>query len=327
MWAGYHKILVTGPQRSGTTIASRMVAADTGHRCVDETEYRGGREKRLERLLADPEPMVIQCPNFCHDIERFAGPGRLVVLMRRDVEDIVRSQRRIGWDKAWKNKLRYRYKVAPWTLLRPVAEIRYRHWARHQRSRIPCWVELEYESLRQHPLWVPPEQRRSFGPKQTAVSPGDPDGSPVPGGGVVVYRRGPGTGVEYLLLRRRTRGTWDLPKGKLEPGETPRAGALRETREETGLVPDLVAGFETRVRVDKPERPGRPAYTLEVTFFLGEAPGTARVRLSREHDDARWVGLEEAQQRLDPPGLGAALVDAEAALGGGTRPAAGDPLA
>ncbi len=47
-------------------------------------------------------------------------------------------------------------------------------------------------------------------------------------GGVVFNPRG-----EALLLFRR--GSWDLPKGKIDPGETVEQAALREVREETGL--------------------------------------------------------------------------------------------
>jgi ADP-ribose pyrophosphatase YjhB (NUDIX family) len=38
-----------------------------------------------------------------------------------------------------------------------------------------------------------------------------------------------------LLHRRRVGGAWAPPSGRLEPGETVRAGILRELREETGL--------------------------------------------------------------------------------------------
>lgn len=41
----------------------------------------------------------------------------------------------------------------------------------------------------------------------------------------------------YLLIRRNNR--WDLPKGKVEQGETLFQAAVRESREETGL--DIVA--------------------------------------------------------------------------------------
>lgn len=39
---------------------------------------------------------------------------------------------------------------------------------------------------------------------------------------------------EYLFIFRR--GKWDLPKGKLEVGETPEVAAVREVQEETGLM-------------------------------------------------------------------------------------------
>lgn len=47
-------------------------------------------------------------------------------------------------------------------------------------------------------------------------------------GGLVENEKG-----EYLLIHRR--GKWDLPKGKLDPGETIEQCAVREVEEETGL--------------------------------------------------------------------------------------------
>src|SRR5262245_65946992 len=39
-----------------------------------------------------------------------------------------------------------------------------------------------------------------------------------------------------LLQRRRDTGQWALPMGKMELGETPTQCAIRETREETGVL-------------------------------------------------------------------------------------------
>lgn len=40
-----------------------------------------------------------------------------------------------------------------------------------------------------------------------------------------------------LLVHDRYRQSWELPGGMIEPGETPRAAALRELLEETGQIP------------------------------------------------------------------------------------------
>ncbi len=45
----------------------------------------------------------------------------------------------------------------------------------------------------------------------------------------------------YILLVRKPRSRWTLPGGKVEPGETVAAAAMRELWEETGLwVDDLL---------------------------------------------------------------------------------------
>ena len=51
----------------------------------------------------------------------------------------------------------------------------------------------------------------------------------IAGGGLVHNGKG-----ELLMIYRR--GKWDLPKGKLDPGETIEACAVREVCEETGLT-------------------------------------------------------------------------------------------
>ncbi len=47
-------------------------------------------------------------------------------------------------------------------------------------------------------------------------------------GGAVFNREG-----KILMIFRR--GSWDLPKGKIDDGESPQEAAIREVREETGL--------------------------------------------------------------------------------------------
>jgi 8-oxo-dGTP diphosphatase len=61
---------------------------------------------------------------------------------------------------------------------------------------------------------------------------------PVPAVGIVCLRD-----ESVLLIRRGAPprlGEWSLPGGRIEWGETARAAALRELREETGVEADLV---------------------------------------------------------------------------------------
>lgn len=55
-------------------------------------------------------------------------------------------------------------------------------------------------------------------------------------GGVVYSAGGGQTRILFIL---DVYGQWALPKGKLEPGETPRQAALREIEEEVGLKGDI----------------------------------------------------------------------------------------
>lgn len=74
--------------------------------------------------------------------------------------------------------------------------------------------------------------------------------NPVPAAGVILSWRG-----ELLLVKRRYHpraGTWCLPAGFMEHGETPERCALRELREETGIRGRLGGLFGVYAGFDDP---------------------------------------------------------------------------
>jgi diadenosine hexaphosphate hydrolase (ATP-forming) len=105
-------------------------------------------------------------------------------------------------------------------------------------------------------------------------------------------------GWELLLILDRF-GCWTLPKGKVEPDESPAQTALREIEEETGIagrVRDLLGTVCYR----HGEALGGEAIK-EVTYFLVEAlPGEARPQPG-EVTDLCWCHGETALERCDYP--------------------------
>ena len=116
----------------------------------------------------------------------------------------------------------------------------------------------------------------------------------VSAGGVVVRD---GCVAVIVPTRRAATGhkVLALPKGHVDPGETPAQAAQREVREEAGLETDLVGELgEVRYWY---QRNGQKIAKL-VTFFLFDY----RSGDVADHDDevevARWIPFEEAERTL-----------------------------
>lgn len=104
-------------------------------------------------------------------------------------------------------------------------------------------------------------------------------------GGLVENTRG-----ELLVFYRR--GSWDLPKGKIDPGETPEQAAVREVQEETGLenvVLGSFAGTTWHTYELKGER------ILKKTWWYHMTTTDTEVTPQTEEDieEIRWVRKEE----------------------------------
>ncbi len=116
--------------------------------------------------------------------------------------------------------------------------------------------------------------------------------------GGVVYRQGlmaHSSVYEIALVGRIKRDLWALPKGTPHAGETPEATALREVREETGLITRIIAEIG-RIQYTFSRKGVR--YRKEVLHFLMEAVGGDIANHDEEYDHVEWVPLEEAIERL-----------------------------
>ena len=97
---------------------------------------------------------------------------------------------------------------------------------------------------------------------------------------------------EFLLIKHRNGDHWDFPKGHKEGGETSEETALREVKEETGLLVRIIDGFKERSRYSPKENVDKT-----VTFYFGFSMGKVKVQ-EEEVLDFGFFPYEKALEKI-----------------------------
>lgn len=105
-----------------------------------------------------------------------------------------------------------------------------------------------------------------------------------------------------VLLLANDRGEWELPGGRLDPGESEPAALLREIGEELGIA--------TRLGPRLAEEPFEviPGRSVRVVSYGCEIDGTGPITLSAEHRDLLWAPVD-ALGDLPLPGVYRRAID------------------
>jgi len=138
--------VVTGPHRSGTTIAAEMIAHDTGKRCIHEEAFDYRNIIEAEQVIA--RGGVIQGPYLLPWAPILKAH---IVYMQRPDDDIEASVRR----------LRERGISTPFFSAEQAHRLAHEQGPRSHET-------VPYGRLRHHPLWVPAEERRGWHHRQTS---------------------------------------------------------------------------------------------------------------------------------------------------------------
>lgn len=112
--------------------------------------------------------------------------------------------------------------------------------------------------------------------------------------GLLVVRRTPDGAATDVILQHRAAwsdqgGTWALPGGALQPGESAVAGALREAHEEAGVAPETV-GVRGEHVLAHPDW----SYT---TVIADELTRVDPLATDAESVEVAWVPVDEVTAR------------------------------
>ena len=133
-------------------------------------------------------------------------------------------------------------------------------------------------------------------------------------------------GWRVLLLRRaegvRCPGAWETVHGSIEPGERPEQAAVRELREETGL--DCERLYNVTVHAFYLHHVASVKMAIVFAAFVAEPAGP--LALGPEHDEARWLTVDEAAEQFFWPSARRHVRDIQGVLGGGEAGPAEDVL-
>ncbi len=85
---------------------------------------------------------------------------------------------------------------------------------------------------------------------------------------------------------------WEIPGGRLDPGEDPIIGLQREVREETGLYIKVIRPMTVRHFTRK------DGQVITMLVFLCKPIG-GFLQIREEHSDSKWMDLENYKEELN----------------------------
>ncbi|KRG12605.1 NUDIX hydrolase [Virgibacillus soli] len=101
---------------------------------------------------------------------------------------------------------------------------------------------------------------------------------------------------ENVLLLKNERNEWELPGGRIEEYEKPEECLIREIHEELGIhctVEDIIDSWVFEVLEGK---------FVFIVSYLCKCDDLSNIFISEEHEEYKWVHLEEMEDIHIPKG-------------------------
>lgn len=193
-WHDYDQLLIIGPQRSGTTWVSEVLASHlsfhlTGELSISRSEIISDLQEAASQSRQQKEAgngaskQIFHKPTMTEEVHQLNwGERQAAVFVARDCIDVFRSQNRLledrgGWTCQFGRtvelpKYKARKELAEYFDPRdPICKIKQDTWLRFQAPTLGSAhaITVSYESFHTHTSFVEAKERIGFGPKQVKV--------------------------------------------------------------------------------------------------------------------------------------------------------------
>jgi len=178
----FQKILVTGPCRSGTTLCCHVLIDLLGYPFIEsyphyedseQTEYYATNMVNFLTLNNKIPKFIVHGPHL-HPYLHNCPEDALIVFMRRNPDDVDNSSHKIidsngTWnDEFYSEKMKniMKYEDIESFDKMTYGQKTYFFWEKFQKSRVKNFIELDYDILKEHKLFIPKEKRVGFRERQ-----------------------------------------------------------------------------------------------------------------------------------------------------------------
>jgi hypothetical protein len=163
----HQKVLVTGPQRSGTTFAAKSIAKILRYRFVDEDEYQVHDANAFIDILKLNQKIVIHAPAMSHLLP-LNFSDTFVIWMQRNIMDVIKSEDKIDWHirEFWneKNKAIRRFPFHT-SIIEAFPNNKLMKdwiWDNLQKVKMYNYAELNYKHLRECEGFIKSKTKKQF---------------------------------------------------------------------------------------------------------------------------------------------------------------------
>lgn len=164
----YSRVIVSGPQRSGTTYTAFILSQDLNYTHIDEQNFGTHTSSGFLEAITR-ENIIVQCPAVSHVLDQIQEKNTIILWIDRNDRDIALSEDRINWHPHWFNVEKDKYRTIYGDEVDQFERnslMKKHYWGIQKQTLKVDYLDIPYSILKETKGFVSKDQRKNFGVKQ-----------------------------------------------------------------------------------------------------------------------------------------------------------------